>query len=99
MNEVTVRPAEDADVELIYSLIVALAEYEHAPEEVVGTPEECIDRLKEIESWGITCVRAACRNEGQQDRLSIVGRRQNNGLVRPNNLVARFFLARLATTI
>jgi GNAT superfamily N-acetyltransferase len=39
LNEVTVRPAEDADVELIYSLIVALAEYEHAPEEVVGTPE------------------------------------------------------------
>ncbi|MGH2861629.1 MAG: GNAT family N-acetyltransferase [Solirubrobacteraceae bacterium] len=36
---VTVRPAEEADVELIYSLIVALAEYERAPEEVVGTPE------------------------------------------------------------
>jgi GNAT superfamily N-acetyltransferase len=36
---VTVRPAQESDVELIYSLIVALAEYERAPEEVVGTPE------------------------------------------------------------
>lgn len=36
---VTVRPAQEPDVELIYSLIVALAEYERAPEEVVGTPE------------------------------------------------------------
>jgi GNAT superfamily N-acetyltransferase len=36
---VTVRPAREADVELIYSLIVALAEYERAPDEVVGTPE------------------------------------------------------------
>ena len=37
--QVTVRPAEEADTELIYSLIVALAEYEQAPEQVVGTPE------------------------------------------------------------
>jgi GNAT superfamily N-acetyltransferase len=36
---VTVRPAQKTDVDLIYSLIVALAEYERAPEEVVGTPE------------------------------------------------------------
>jgi GNAT superfamily N-acetyltransferase len=36
---VTVRAAQEADVELIYSLIVALAEYERAPEQVVGTPE------------------------------------------------------------
>ena len=35
----TVRPAEEADVELVYSLIVALAEYEQAPEQVVGTPD------------------------------------------------------------
>ena len=38
-SRVTVRPAQAADVELIYSLIVALADYEHAPEQVVGTPE------------------------------------------------------------
>lgn len=37
--EVTVRPAQADDVELIYSLIVALAEYERAPDQVVGTPE------------------------------------------------------------
>ena len=37
--QVAVRPAEEADVELIYSLIVALAEYERAPDAVVGTPE------------------------------------------------------------
>ncbi len=36
---VTVRPATEADVELVYALIVALAEYEQAPEQVVGTPE------------------------------------------------------------
>lgn len=36
---VTVRPAGESDVELLYSLIVALAEYERAPEQVVGTPD------------------------------------------------------------
>jgi GNAT superfamily N-acetyltransferase len=36
---VEIRPANEADVDLIYSLIVALAEYEEAPEQVVGTPE------------------------------------------------------------
>jgi GNAT superfamily N-acetyltransferase len=36
---VTVRPAEASDVDLLYSLIVALAEYEQAPDQVVGTPE------------------------------------------------------------
>jgi GNAT superfamily N-acetyltransferase len=38
--QVTVRPAAEPDVELIYSLIVALAEYERAPDQVVGTPAE-----------------------------------------------------------
>jgi GNAT superfamily N-acetyltransferase len=38
-GQVTVRPATAADVELIYSQIVALAEYEQAPEQVVGTPD------------------------------------------------------------
>jgi GNAT superfamily N-acetyltransferase len=38
-NEVTIRPAAPDDVELIYSLIVELATYERAPEQVVGTPE------------------------------------------------------------
>lgn len=38
--EVVLRPATERDVELIYSLIVALAEYERAPEQVVGTPEQ-----------------------------------------------------------
>jgi len=36
---VQIRPAGEADVDLIYSLIVALAEYERAPDAVVGTPE------------------------------------------------------------
>jgi GNAT superfamily N-acetyltransferase len=35
---VTVRAAEPGDVELIYGLIVELATYERAPEQVVGTP-------------------------------------------------------------
>lgn len=38
--QVIVRPATEADVELIYSLIVALAEYERAPDAVVGTPQQ-----------------------------------------------------------
>ena len=37
--EITIRAAAEADVELIYALIVELAEYERAPEQVVGTPE------------------------------------------------------------
>ncbi|MDE3130410.1 MAG: GNAT family N-acetyltransferase [Acidobacteriota bacterium] len=37
--DLNVRPAREADVELIYALIVALARYERAPEQVVGTPE------------------------------------------------------------
>ncbi len=37
--QVTVRPAKEADVDLVYALIVALAEYEQAPDQVVGTPE------------------------------------------------------------
>jgi GNAT superfamily N-acetyltransferase len=36
---VELRPAREEDVELIYSLIVALAEYEREPNAVVGTPE------------------------------------------------------------
>jgi GNAT superfamily N-acetyltransferase len=38
--QVSVRPAEQADIELIHALIVALAEYERAPEQVTGTPEQ-----------------------------------------------------------
>jgi len=36
--EAVIRPAVEDDVELIYGLIVALAEYERAPEAVVGSP-------------------------------------------------------------
>jgi GNAT superfamily N-acetyltransferase len=36
---VQIRPARRIDVELIYSFIVELAEYERAPEKVTGTPE------------------------------------------------------------
>lgn len=36
---VALRPATPADVELIYALIVELATYERAPDEVTGTPE------------------------------------------------------------
>jgi GNAT superfamily N-acetyltransferase len=34
-----IRPAEPPDVELIFSLVVELAEYERARERVAGTPE------------------------------------------------------------
>jgi GNAT superfamily N-acetyltransferase len=36
---VAIRPARPADVERIYALIVELATYERAPDQVVGTPE------------------------------------------------------------
>jgi GNAT superfamily N-acetyltransferase len=36
---VRVRAADGRDVDFIYSLIVGLAEYEHARDEVTGTPE------------------------------------------------------------
>lgn len=38
-RSVPIRPAAPTDVELIFSLIVELAEYERARERVVGTPE------------------------------------------------------------
>jgi GNAT superfamily N-acetyltransferase len=34
----TIRPAREDDVELIFALIVELAEYERAPDQVHGTP-------------------------------------------------------------
>ena len=37
--KVEIRPATVDDVELVHSLIVALAEYEQTPDQVVGTPE------------------------------------------------------------
>jgi GNAT superfamily N-acetyltransferase len=37
--KVELRPATEQDVELIYGLIVALAEYEREPDAVIGTPE------------------------------------------------------------
>lgn len=36
---ITIRPAEPPDVQLIFSLIVELAEYERAREQVTGSPE------------------------------------------------------------
>jgi GNAT superfamily N-acetyltransferase len=38
-DQVMIRPAQPADVEVIYRLIVELATYERAPEQVVGTPQ------------------------------------------------------------
>ena len=38
-DRVEIRPARADDVEAIYGLIVELATYERAPEQVVGTPE------------------------------------------------------------
>lgn len=37
--DVQIRPAEPADVELLFGLIVELATYEKAPEQVHGSPE------------------------------------------------------------
>jgi len=40
-----IRAAEPADAALIFSLVVELAEYERAPEQVTGTPELLADAL------------------------------------------------------
>jgi GNAT superfamily N-acetyltransferase len=40
-----IRPAEPGDVELIFSLIVELAEYERAREQVTGSPQLLADAL------------------------------------------------------
>ena len=37
--QIAIRAAEPADLELIFSLIVELASYERAPDQVAGTPE------------------------------------------------------------
>ena len=42
---IAIRPAAPADVELIYSLIKELAEYERAPEKVTGTSEQLAEAL------------------------------------------------------
>jgi GNAT superfamily N-acetyltransferase len=42
---VRIRAAEPSDVELIFSLIVGLATYERAPEQVAGSPELLADAL------------------------------------------------------
>jgi GNAT superfamily N-acetyltransferase len=42
---VRIRPAQRADVELIFSLVVELARYERAPEQVTGTPALLADAL------------------------------------------------------
>jgi GNAT superfamily N-acetyltransferase len=60
MAHVSVRPAEQADVELIHGLIVALAEYERAPEQVTGTPEQ-------LRRWLFGEVRAAEALVGEVD--------------------------------
>jgi GNAT superfamily N-acetyltransferase len=38
-GKVVIRPAREDDVELMFSMIVELAEYERAPEQVRGTPQ------------------------------------------------------------
>jgi GNAT superfamily N-acetyltransferase len=43
--KIAIRPAEPADVGLIFSLIVELAEYERAPEQVTGNAELLADAL------------------------------------------------------
>jgi GNAT superfamily N-acetyltransferase len=42
---VSIRAAAPADVPLIFSLVVELAEYERAPEQVTGTPELLAEAL------------------------------------------------------
>jgi alkanesulfonate monooxygenase SsuD/methylene tetrahydromethanopterin reductase-like flavin-dependent oxidoreductase (luciferase family) len=38
--------------------------------EIVGTPDECLDRLAGIESWGINYLRATFSDAAAQDRVA-----------------------------
>jgi hypothetical protein len=42
---IAIRPAEPGDAALIFSLVVQLAEYERASEQVTGSPEQLADAL------------------------------------------------------
>ena len=44
-DQLTIRPAAPGDAEVIFGLIVELATYERAPEQVVGTPQMLHDSL------------------------------------------------------
>lgn len=46
-----IRAAQPADIDLIFSLIVELAEYERAPEQVTGTPELLAEALFGPHPW------------------------------------------------
>jgi FMNH2-dependent dimethyl sulfone monooxygenase len=43
---------------------------EYVAREVVGTPDECAAKLREIESWGITTVRVDCMDAAHQERIA-----------------------------
>jgi alkanesulfonate monooxygenase SsuD/methylene tetrahydromethanopterin reductase-like flavin-dependent oxidoreductase (luciferase family) len=43
---------------------------EYVAKEVVGSPDECVARLREIGSWGITEVRVACADANHQERIA-----------------------------
>lgn len=66
---VQIRAAEPADVELIFSLIVELAEYERAPEKVTGTPEMLAEALfgpRQLDDAGAAhSGEAGCRARGK----------------------------------
>jgi dimethylsulfone monooxygenase len=40
---------------------------EFAAREIVGTADECAERIREIESWGITCLRLTFESESHQE--------------------------------
>jgi alkanesulfonate monooxygenase SsuD/methylene tetrahydromethanopterin reductase-like flavin-dependent oxidoreductase (luciferase family) len=37
---------------------------------VIGTPEQCVERLREMESWGINYVRAAFTDARHQESVA-----------------------------
>lgn len=43
---------------------------EFVAREVVGTPDDCVAKLSEIESWGIDHVRVDCIDAAHQDRIA-----------------------------
>lgn len=43
---------------------------EYLENQIIGTPDECIAKLKEMESWGITVVRLMCADAAHQERIA-----------------------------
>jgi alkanesulfonate monooxygenase SsuD/methylene tetrahydromethanopterin reductase-like flavin-dependent oxidoreductase (luciferase family) len=71
-----VAPTRDAALDEVAEVVAKGGPFtptsveEFVDKEVVGTPSECVARLKEFESWGVTTVRTTCDDAAHQERVA-----------------------------